>query len=144
MNQTTVLQVGGLNWASSAAVVEATLLRRPGVAAVAANAVSQTATVTYDPGQTSVAELSTWVRDCGYHCAGRSVPDHVCDPMSEPSVAHAVAGSLAPPPAEHAAHPERSPQEMMGHGGGHAGMSMESMVRDMRNRFLVALSLIHI
>ena len=30
---------------------------------------------------------------------------------------------------------------MMGHGGGHAGMSMDQMVRDMRNRFLVALAL---
>ena len=30
---------------------------------------------------------------------------------------------------------------MMGHGGGHAGMSMDAMVRDMRNRFLVALVL---
>ncbi|GLP82033.1 copper-translocating P-type ATPase [Mycobacterium antarcticum] len=29
----------------------------------------------------------------------------------------------------------------MGHGGAHAGMSMDHMVRDMRNRFLVALSL---
>ena len=29
----------------------------------------------------------------------------------------------------------------MGHGGGHAGMSMDAMVRDMRNRFLVALVL---
>ncbi len=86
MNQTTVLEVGGLNWASSASAVEATLLRRPGVFAVAANAVNQTATVTYDPpDRTSVAELSKWVRDCGYHCAGRSVPDHVCDPMSEPT-----------------------------------------------------------
>ena len=31
----------------------------------------------------------------------------------------------------------RSPHEMMGHGG-HGGMSMEAMVADMRNRFLVA------
>jgi Cu2+-exporting ATPase len=31
----------------------------------------------------------------------------------------------------------RSPHEMMGHGG-HAGMSMDAMVQDMRNRFLVA------
>jgi Cu2+-exporting ATPase len=31
----------------------------------------------------------------------------------------------------------RSPHEMMGHGG-HAGMSMDTMVHDMRNRFLVA------
>ncbi len=33
-----------------------------------------------------------------------------------------------------------SPVDAMGHGG-HAGMSMDSMVRDMRNRFLVALAL---
>ena len=31
-----------------------------------------------------------------------------------------------------------TPQEAMGHGGHHAGMSMDDMVRDMRNRFLVA------
>ena len=31
-----------------------------------------------------------------------------------------------------------TPQEAMGHGGHHAGMSMDAMVRDMRNRFLVA------
>ncbi|MCW2630809.1 MAG: ATPase [Mycobacterium sp.] len=61
MNTTTVLGVGGLNWASSTASIEATLLRRPGVTAVEANAVSQTATVTYDPDQTSVVELSKWL-----------------------------------------------------------------------------------
>src|SRR2546429_2967162 len=31
----------------------------------------------------------------------------------------------------------RSPREVMGHGG-HANLSMEAMVQDMRNRFLVA------
>jgi Cu2+-exporting ATPase len=125
MAETTVLHVGGLQWATSAAVIEASLLRRPGVVSVAANAANQTATVTYDPATTSVAALSKWVRDCGFHCAGRSVPDHVCDPMSDP--------------AEHKTAPA-TPQEMMGHGG-HAGMSMHQMVRDMRNRFLVALVL---
>jgi hypothetical protein len=35
---TTVLHVGGLHWAASTASVETTLLRRPGVASVAANA----------------------------------------------------------------------------------------------------------
>jgi len=33
---------------------------------------------------------------------------------------------------------ERTPQDVMGHGGHHAGMSMDAMVRDMRNRFVVA------
>jgi Cu2+-exporting ATPase len=123
---TVVLHVGGLHWATSAAAVEATLLRRPGVVSVAANAANQTATVTYDAAETSVAQLSDWVRDCRLHCAGQSVPNHVCDPMAEP--------------AEHEAHGAATPQEMMGHGG-HAGMSMDQMVRDMRNRFLVALVL---
>ncbi|MDT2006278.1 hypothetical protein FXW78_19180 [Rhodococcus opacus] len=27
----------------------------------------------------SVADLTGWLRNCGFHCAGRSVPDHVCD-----------------------------------------------------------------
>ncbi|MEI6252770.1 MAG: heavy metal translocating P-type ATPase [Mycobacteriaceae bacterium] len=142
---TAVLGVQGLQWATSASVIESTLLRRPGVTAVEANAVNQTATVTYNPAMTSVVQLADWVRDCGFHCAGRSVPDHLCDPMSEPP------GSPAGHPAEyqaageHAAHAhaeamQPSPHEMMGHGG-HAGMSMDAMARDMRNRFLVALVL---
>jgi len=32
----------------------------------------------------------------------------------------------------------KNPQEVMGHGGSHGDMSMDSMVRDMRDRFLVA------
>ena len=85
--RTAVIEVSGVHWASSQAVTEAVLSRRPGVLAVDANPVSQTATVAYDPARTSVAVLSGWVRDCGYQCAGRSVPDHVCDPMAEPGAA---------------------------------------------------------
>ncbi|SBS73238.1 Cation-transporting ATPase PacS [uncultured Microbacterium sp.] len=107
--------------ATSTNVTEAHLARRPGVIRVDANPISQTATVTYDPGTTSVARLQEWVIECGYHCAGQSVPEHICDPTEEPG-AH-------------------SPQEMMGHGGHHAGMSMDAMIRDMRSRFLVALIL---
>ena len=67
-----VLDVRGLSWATESNVVEAVLRRRPGVQQVEANLVAQTATVTYDPGVTSVAELTGWVRDCGAHCAGQS------------------------------------------------------------------------
>lgn len=90
-NRTTVLEVGGLHWATSEPVIEKTLLRRPGVLAVEASAASQSATVTYDPGTTSVAQLVGWVNACGYHCAGQSMPDHLCHPMTEqaPSGAHA-------------------------------------------------------
>jgi Cu2+-exporting ATPase len=125
---TIVLHVGGLHYATEKAVVEQVLAHRPGVVAVDANAVAQTATVTFDPAVTSVEELRGWVEDCGYHCAGQSTPGHLCDPLVDPD--HG--------PHDHAA-VERA-DDAHGHGhGGHAGMSMEAMTRDMRNRFLVAL-----
>lgn len=125
-----VLHVGELHYASEKAVVEQVLVRRPGVLTVEANPVAQTATISFDPAQTSVEELRRWVEECGYHCAGRSVPGHVCDPLAQ-------AEPLAPAHDHDAL--ERA-EQADGHGhGGHAGMSMAEMVRDMRNRFLVAL-----
>ena len=129
--ETTVLHVGGMGRASEKAVVESALSHRPGVVAVEANPVAQTANVSFDPEQTSVEELRGWVEECGMHCAGQSVPGHVCDPMAEPGAEHGEHDSTATARADDAD----------GHGhGGHAGMSMESMARDMRNRFLVALA----
>jgi Cu2+-exporting ATPase len=119
----TTLEVHGLHWATSTAAVDGALRRLPGVLDVQANAVSQTATVVYDPDRTSVAELSSWIRDCGYHCAGRSVPEHLCDPMAD----EGPAGSGGHEAAGHAAH--------------HGDMSLQDMARDLRNRFLVALVL---
>jgi Cu2+-exporting ATPase len=104
------LHVGGLHYASEKDVVERRLGARPGVHHVEANPVAQTATVHFDENETTVEELVRWVEECGFHCAGRSVPGHVCGPV------------------EHDGH------------GGHAGMSMAAMVADMRNRFLVALA----
>ena len=158
-----VLHTGNLHWATEESVVERTLQRRPGVLSVEANAVSQTANVRFDPNVTSVADLRRWVVECGMHCAGASVPQHVCDPMEEPAgtpdlrpdshAGHAAMphhgaaadGSAshgeAPTLGDHADHPQAtvaaSPHDAMGHGG-HAAMSMDDMVRDMRNRFLVA------
>src|SRR6266545_2725696 len=123
-----VLHVGGLHYATENTVVERKLGAQRGVLAVDANPVAQTATVSFDPERTSVESLRRWVEECGYHCAGRSVPGHVCDPL-------AAEEPLAPAP-DHAA-VERA-DEAHGHGG-HAGMSMQQMVRDMRNRFPVAL-----
>ncbi|WP_205315104.1 heavy metal translocating P-type ATPase [Nonomuraea lactucae] len=144
---TAVLDVSGVQWASEQNVVAAVLGRHPGVIEVEVNPVSQTATVVFDPRVTSVAELRRWVEECGYHCAGQSVPAHVCDPMAEPDPPaddHAHHQGTATvqtvrdvrPPAEHDKHVP-SPREAMGHGG-HGGMSMEAMAADMRNRFLVA------
>ena len=130
---TAVLEVGGLHWASEKAVIESTLGRLEGVQRVDANPAAQTATVSYDPKVTSIAELRRWVQDCGFHCGGQSVPAHVCHPMMEPGHAD-HADHVA-----HAAHdaPAPSPHDMMGHGG-HGAMSMADMVRDMRRRFVVA------
>jgi Cu2+-exporting ATPase len=140
--RTTTLHVGGLHYASEQAVVERALRRRPGVVGVDANSVAQTATVTFDPAATSIVELRWWVEECGYHCSGQSVPGHVCDPMHEPpDTPAAQVDSRQHAPAtvhDHAA--SQRADEAHGHGhGGHAGMSMAEMVRDMRSRFLVAL-----
>jgi Cu2+-exporting ATPase len=177
--KTTVLEVSGVHWATSKNVAESVLSRRPGVLAVDVNPVAQTATVRYEAATTSVAELARWVRDCGYHCAGQSVPDHVCDPWAEPATRtvddgsdrvaddraaasghrtlldarpdpgadHNHGGGPAPTVTEPRGHEGHampagpaamSPQDAMGHGGHHGGMSMDAMVTDMRNRFLVA------
>ncbi len=126
-----VLHVGGLHYASEKAVVERALGAQPGVRAVEANPVAQTATVEFDPDRTSVEELRRWVEECGYHCAGRSVPGHICDPLAQTEPLAPAHDHAATDRADHAD----------GHGqGGHAGMSMAAMVADMRNRFLVAVA----
>lgn len=151
---TAVLEVSGVQWATSKNVAEAVLSRQPGVLSVDANPVAQTATVTYDPKRTSISELRDWVRECGFHCAGQSVPSHVCDPMLEPGHDHPVDHARQVTDGAHDSHaghhdhagatgpasPVSSPHDAMGHGG-HGEMSMADMVRDMRNRFLVAVLL---
>jgi Cu2+-exporting ATPase len=128
--RTDVVHLGALHYAGEAGVVERVLSQRPGVILVEANAVAQTATITYDPGRTSLDDLGAWVEECGYHCAGRSVPGHICDPMNG-DVDHAAPG--------HEQSVRRADEAHGGGHGGHAGMSMADMARDMRNRFLVAL-----
>ena len=141
-HETTVLHVGGLLYASEKARVERALSARPGVLSVEANPVAQTATVTFEPAETSIAELQAWVEECGYHCAGQSVPGHICDPMAEPERGVERA-SHEPMAHDHAAmvhdHAAMARADQAHGHGGHAGMSMQAMERDMRNRFLVAL-----
>jgi P-type Cu2+ transporter len=142
---TVVLDVHPLLRGSEKAVVEAKLGRRPGVERVEANPVAQTATVTYDAAKTSLADLRRWVQECGLHCYGQSVPEHICDPLLEPDPPNGhdhrdMAAGTAGGHAGHAApagEAQRSPHEVMGHGG-HGAMAMAAMVADLRNRFLVA------
>jgi len=142
------LQVSGMSFATEKDVVERVLARRSGVRSVEANPVAQTATVRYDPAVTSISQLRSWIEECGFHCAGRSVPNHICDAMEEahadstiaphlPEAAHRpTGGSDAAGDDGHdhqAATTLQSPHDAMGPGGP-AGMSMDDMVPDMRHR----------
>jgi Cu2+-exporting ATPase len=127
--RTAVLEVNGVQWASEKARVEAVLSHRPGVLAVDANPVAQTATVTFDPSRTSILELRDWIRDCGYHCEGQSVPAHLCDPLTLPGV---ETPRYAVRETKGAVEPEHAHDH-------HDAMDMTAMVTDMRNRFFVAL-----
>jgi P-type Cu2+ transporter len=71
---TTVLDVSGLQWASEQAVVKRVVGHCAGVESIDVNPVGQTATVAFDPAQISLADLRRCIVECGYHCAGQSVP----------------------------------------------------------------------
>ena len=102
---TRTLDASGVQWASSKAVAEKILRQRPGVMDVSVNPVSQTATVTYDTAITDVGELAQWIRDCGLHCAGESLPDHLCDVEAAPAAGHdGPAHHVTEAPASHTEH----------------------------------------
>ena len=95
--------------------MERVLGARPGVVEVDANPVAQTATVELPPGGDISRRAQEVVEKCGYHCAGRSVPGHVCEPLAHEGADAPAHDHAATERAEHA----------HGHGhGGHAGMSM--------------------
>jgi P-type Cu2+ transporter len=188
-----VFEAGGLLRASSAPALEEYLRRSGGIEDAAANPVSQTVTVRYDPHTLSAVEVRALIERYGCDCGGEIVPCGLCrderpavlgSAVSIPSAApaatdkvhtgHAMpatraaapasthdahAGHAMPAPAAapstagdtHAGHamaatgsavPVQGEMAQMAHGMGHgAGMSMDQMVRDMRNRFIVALIL---
>lgn len=148
--KTSIVEIGGLLSALSAHGVEKQLARLPGIKRVEVNYVSGTATVVYDEQVIGLAAIKDSVMKCGYHCRGEVVPEHVCQaegPPGEavvaiPVAAHAghEAGTLTKhakqtTPTGHAGEMDHMTHEM-GHG---AGMDMQAMARDMRNRFWIAL-----
>ncbi len=136
--RTEVLDLRGLRFATEKNVVEAVLGRRPGVLEVDANPTAATATVTFDPAAASLDDLRGWVRECGYHCAGLSVPRHVCTPMpDEPGTPPVAAGDAMAGDAM--AGDAMAGDAMASHD--HGGMSMADMATDLRNRFVVAVLL---
>lgn len=130
--KTATIEVSGLVSVLSAQGIEKQLLRLPGVHTARVNYVAGSATVTYDEGVTRLPAIEAGVRECGYHCAGERIPRHLCAAEAEAIPAH-----------RHEAHPGHAPPpgkaDAMAHEMGHgAGMDMQGMVRDMRNRFLIA------
>jgi Cu2+-exporting ATPase len=168
-----VVEVAGLVSVLSAEGVRRQLEKLTGVHHAEVNYVSQSATVHYDEQQIILEDIRKRIAECGYHCRGEMVPNHLCEsPGGTPSatvpvaaghehhghnreaasgamtatgapapsaavehVAHAAPGAVAKG-AAHAEHEMRDMMHDMGHG---AGMSMQDMARDMRDRFFVAL-----
>ena len=122
--KTATVDVGGMLSILDFQGVEKQLGRIPGVHRVTANTASNSATVEYDESVTSIGALKQEILRCGYHCTGEIMPRHVC----EPHRASATAAAAVTMPRDMA--------HEMGHG---AGMDMQGMVRDMRNRFWISL-----
>ena len=149
--KTTVIEVGGMLSTLCAHGVQKQLTRLPGVKKAEVNYVAGSATVTYDDTVTDVKAIKAKVHECGYHCSGEVLPKHVCAPDDPPGDTPAAAPAFGRDHhASHAAHEVKATAvehaapapkgaaiaHEMGHG---AGMDMQAMVRDMRNRFWVAL-----
>jgi Cu2+-exporting ATPase len=166
--KTNIVDVSGMLSPLSARGVEKQLARLRGVKKVEVNYVAGSASVTYDEAQTDLKTIKAKVRECGYHCGGEMVPRHVCAPEDPPAeaavmampghVGHVAGVERVEPesPDRHATHGERTThvepvveaqaarhagaKDEMAHEMGHgAGMDMQAMVRDMRNRFWICL-----
>jgi Cu2+-exporting ATPase len=159
---TSTLEVGDLFSVLGAHGLERQLQRVAGVGRVSVNPVSGSTTVMFDAEKTSPAAIQEVIRDCGFHCAGEALPSHICEKPTTPSSGPKVQTSQ--PKHLHSqthidhggmAHPGMKPASAMAdhnvHGGGKsdamaremghgAGMDMQVMVRDMRNRFWIALA----
>lgn len=154
--KTSTIEVGGLLSALSGRGVEKRLKLLAGVNRADVNYVNGSATVVYDEAATNLETIKSKVRECGYHCSGELAPKHVCEPVDSPMPAtstsattHTGHGGHAHPVsapsiqvsthkerAKHSEHSDMAAHEM-GHG---AGMDLNEMARDMRNRFLICLA----
>ena len=142
--KSSIIDVRDLLSPLSAQGVEKQLAKLPGVKQVDVNSVSASATLLYDEDVTSLDVIQAKVRECGHHCHGELLPNHLC--VSQQSIVqahHAAPHHHHPKPAKTTApmaHTQHADMDSMGHEMGHsAGMDMQAMARDMRNRFLVAL-----
>src|SRR6516225_8667681 len=161
--KTATLDVDGMLSMLDYQAVEKQLSRIPGVQRATASIASSSATVEYDEAVTSVARLKDKINECGFHCTGQIVPKHICEPHPGHVDEHgmqvdhgAPMKHLAPRAPGHPAHEHHAAHTPVGaraaetpavpmsqdlaHEMGHgAGMDMQAMVRDMRNRFWISL-----
>ena len=158
---TSTFNVGDLLSSLGAHGIEKQLKHIAGVGRVSVNPVSGAATVVYDPAKASTAVIKAAIKECGYHCSGEALPKHICEDHSaskKPQPEKIIEGKVKPadahvgmvmpmPPDGNAkaktAHKDHGGAQTdvmaqeMGHGAGH---DMDAMVRDMRNRFWIALA----
>ncbi|MET4702032.1 Cu2+-exporting ATPase [Constrictibacter sp. MBR-5] len=135
MLSTVTLEVGGLFEKLDHLGVEKQLSAEKGVHRATSNPASGSVTVDFDETVTSAERLRQKVRSCGFRCRGSVTPRHV----SKPEGAEPAEVTSAQPRHQGHGGPTSAQDEMaqeMGHGG---GMDMAAMVRDMRNRFWIAL-----
>ena len=148
--KTATLDVGGMLSMLDYQAVEKQLGRIPGVQRATASIASNSATVQYDETVTSVGALKDKINECGFHCTGQIMPKHVCEPHpGMPAVGGAPMrpadskpiAAARPTPKPHVHAPAAVPMSRdMAHEMGHgAGMDMQAMARDMRNRFWISL-----
>ncbi|MBX9864955.1 MAG: heavy metal translocating P-type ATPase [Hyphomicrobium sp.] len=164
--KTVNLHVGDLLSPLGAHGVERQLTKLAGVRAAAVNSVSGCATVTYDEQQINVPAIEQAIERCGHHCVGALDPKHLCEGRKtarqefalgkkhddhthgdhdmqresrQTQHGHAPANDLGQKrlPDHDGGHEK---MDAMSHEMGHgAGMDMQDMVRDMRNRFFISL-----
>ena len=122
--------IAGLFTALDNLAVEKRIGALDGVHHAEVNPAAHSASVMFDPSRVTETELTEAIRDCGVHCSGEAVPNHICRVETALPAHHGQHANHAPTMQDHDMH------AAMGHG---PGGDMEVMARDMRNRFLVAL-----
>ena len=144
--------------------VEKQIGKVPGVKSVTVNYAAESATVRYDETRLEVADIKAAVHQCGYQCAGESLPKHVSEhkparkrtevptpeaaPKADPVAPATAPAPAAPAPAApaapgHKGHAVPGTQAAMpadmAYEMGHGGKDLPAMVRDIRNRFWICL-----
>lgn len=130
------LEVDGLFEELDHLGVEKQLEKVKGVREATSNPASGSVTVDFDETVTSIEKLRRKVNSCGFRCRGSVTPQHVSKEVAPAPREPVHAQENHKGQAGKAARHDDMAHEM-GHG---AGMDMADMVRDMRNRFWVALA----